>query len=217
LAKRGRKRKEGPRDKSGRLLQPGKFTPPPEHIAKLRQVFSFVTPSKGPDGRTGEIDQDICDGIGQLHALGMLDNQPIDALELRNIGREWRNGYLIAMKPCAYRTQKFERQDKGKHESQYTGADERWDRMDSALTGFDRSALYDLLVEPEIGSWPMGERFAPWVRGVIHDQLGRRKRLPPDTFVHLSANDYFLLESAIRGLFVLYDASLPGRFERRAA
>jgi hypothetical protein len=36
-------------------------------------------------------------------------------------------------------------------------------------------------------------------------------------FVAVSAHDYEMLAAAIRGLFALYDASLPGRYERRAA
>src|SRR6187551_2157722 len=96
--KRGRPRKDGPRDNNGRLIPVGKFTAPPDHIARKRETWSFVTPTKGPDGRTGEIDQDVCDGIGQLHALGLLNGHGFDATELRDIGREWRDWFTTILR-----------------------------------------------------------------------------------------------------------------------
>jgi hypothetical protein len=213
MAKRGRKRKDGPRDKSGRLIPLGKFTPPPEHILERRRLYSFVTPTKGPDGRVGEIDQDVCDGIGQFHALGLLDGHPVDGLELRNIGREWRDWFVTLLRRQGFKGGGYERMDKAREREPRVS--ERLDRMDGALSGFERSALMSLLVDPVVGSWPLGEESAPWVRGIIGAELIKRKKQVP--FVCVSGHDYALLAAAIRGLFVLYDASLPGRYERRAA
>jgi hypothetical protein len=48
--------------------------------------------------------------------------------------------------------------------------------------------------------------------------LLERKRLPPNTLTRFpDCEDDAKLAAAIRGLFCLYDASLPGRYERRAA
>jgi len=70
------KRKSGARTKSGRLSRAASAlaerNPPADYILERRRLFSFVTPTKGPDGRVGEIDQDVCDGIGQLQCLGLL-------------------------------------------------------------------------------------------------------------------------------------------------
>jgi hypothetical protein len=93
---------------------------------------------------------------------------------------------------------------------------ERMDRMDDALCGYERSALMSLLIDPVVGSWPLGEAESPWVRSIVAKGLLERKRVVrfarfPD------ANDEALLAAAIRGLFCLHDASLPGRYERRAA
>lgn len=212
--KRGRPRKDGPRDASDRLIRDGKFTPPADHILEKRKLWSFVTPTKGPDGRTGEIDQDVCDGIGQLHALGLLDGHGFDATELRDIGREWRDWFTMTLRRQGFKAGGYERVDKSRERE--PRHNERLDRMDMALTGFDRTALMSLLIDPIVGSWPSGETDAPWVRGLIAEGLLARGRIVkfarfPDT------NDRGLLEASIRGLCALKDASLPGRYERRAA
>jgi hypothetical protein len=93
---------------------------------------------------------------------------------------------------------------------------ERLDRMDDALDGYERSALMSLLIDPIVGSWPSGEEEAPWVRSIIGEALLRKHRTI--AFLRMpDGNDYSLLQAAVRGLFCLHDASLPGRYERRAA
>jgi len=212
--KRGRPRKDGPRDDNGRLIRDtGKFTPPPIHILERRALFSFVTPSKGPDGRHGEIDQDVCDGIGQLHALGLLDGHGFDPTELRDIGREWRDWFTGLLRKQGFKAGGYERTDKAVEK--LPRHNERLDRMDMALTGFDRSALMSLLIDPVVGSWPSGEEEAPWVRAIVGEALIARHKVPkmvrfPD------AHDRELLKAAIRGLCALKDASLPSRWERAA-
>jgi hypothetical protein len=211
--RRGRPKKPGPRKLDG-TLERGKFTPPPDHILERRKLFSFVSPTKGPDGRSGEIDQDVCDGIGQFHALGLLDGYPIDALELRNIGREWRDWFVSLLRRQGFKGGGYERMDKAREREPRHS--ERMDRMDDALCGYERSALMSLLIDPVVGSWPLGEAESPWVRSIVAKGLLERKRVVrfarfPD------ANDEALLAAAIRGLFCLHDASLPGRYERRAA
>lgn len=214
--KRGRPPKDGPRDKHGRLLrESGKFTPPPDHILERRKLFAFVTPTKGPDGRVGEIDQDVCDGIGQLHALGLLDNNGFDPQDLRDKGRDWRDGYVRLLRKSGYKTGGYERMDKAREQLRYTAADARFDAMDDALRGFERSALLSLLVDPIVGSWPDGETEAPWVRALVGEALlAKGKHLP--LFRFPDANDRELLKAAIRGLCVLVDAGLPSRWEQTA-
>jgi hypothetical protein len=211
--RRGRPRKSGPRKPDG-TLDRGKFTAAPDHILARRKLFSFVAPTEGPDGRAGEIDQDVCDGIGQFHALGMLDGHPVDGLELRNIGREWRDWYVTLLRRQGFKGGGYERMDKAREREPRVS--ERMDRMDEALSGFERLACMSLLIDPVVGSWPMGEENSPWVRSLIDYALIERGRLVkfagfPD------ANDYALLGAAMRGLFALWEASLPGRYERRAA
>jgi hypothetical protein len=204
--KRGRPKLANRNRKLDGSLDRGRFTPPPDHIAERRALFSFLSTD-------GNIDQDVCDGIGQMHALGLLDGHPIDGLELRNIGREWRDWFVALLRHRGFKAGGYERMDKARERE--PRASERLDRMDLALAGFERSALMSLLIDPVIGSWPLGETEAPWVRGIVGAELLKRKR--PVPFVAVSAHDYEMLAAAIRGLFALYDASLPGRYERRAA
>lgn len=213
MGKRGRPRKSGKRDKNDRLIVDAKFTPPPMHILELRRLFSFVTPTKGPDGRVGEIDQDVCDGIGQLHALGLLNGHGHDAQDLRDKGREWRNGYVTLLRQSSYKIGGYELMDKGKAQSQYTHKDARWDEMDAALTGFERTALQSLLIDPVVGSWPDGEAEAPWVRALVGEALLKHKRIVRMTRFP-DANDREMLAASVRGLCMLVDAALPSRREQ---
>jgi hypothetical protein len=216
MARRGRPRKAGKRDKNDRLIrETGKFTAPADHVTAKRKLWSFVTPAKGPDGRGGEIDQDICDGIGQLHALGLLNGHGFEATDLRDIGRTWRDGFVMLFRGAGFKIAAYERKDKGHQEARYTARDEAFDRMDDGLTGFERSALMSLLVDPIVGSWPDGEEDAPWVRSIIAEGLLARKRLP--AFARMpDGNDRALFEAAIRGLCQLMDASLKPRWVRAA-
>jgi hypothetical protein len=211
--KRGRPRKNGPRGSDDRLLREGKFTPPPLHIVERRRLFSFVTPSKGPDGRVGEIDQDVCDGIGQFHALGLLDGHGFDGTELRDIGREWRDWFTRTLRKQGFKAGGFERVDKAmEREPKHS---ERLDRMDLALVGYERAVLMSLLVDPIVGSWPSGEEEAPWVRSIVGEALLKRNRIVA-MIGFPTAHEHGLLAASIRGLCILLDASLPRRWEQAA-
>jgi hypothetical protein len=146
--------------------------------------------------------------------LGLFDGYPIDGLELRNIGREWRDWFVTLLRKQGFKAGGYERMDKARERE--PRHNERLDRMDDALGGYERGALMSLLIDPIVGSWPDGEEEAPWVRSIVGEALLRRHR--EVVFVRMpDGNDYQLLAAAIRGLFVLHDASLPGRYERRAA
>lgn len=212
MTKRQRKRKPGSRrDKA--LTAALERNAPNERIISLRSIFGFVTPTK-VEGKVGTIDQDICDGIGQLHALGLLDGHGHDPQDMRDAAREWRNGYLSIMGGQACKTSRLERKSKGHHEPIYTKADERWDLMDGALKGYERNVLHDLLIGPEVRT--SDSDFPPWARAIIDEKLLQKGRVNeisrPMRFA--DANDWALLGAAIRGVLMLVDAKLP---QRRAA
>lgn len=205
-----RSRTNGKRTKSGRLSRAkdelAKRNPPADHIVARRNLFAFVTPTKGPDGRVGEIDQDICDAIGQFHALGLLDGHGADPTELRDKGRFWGHHYAKLLKASGFKTASYERMDKGRNEARVSGTDIMFDRMDEALGSFERSALLSLIVDPIVGSWPLGEEFAPWARSLIGEALLKRGKVPP-LIRFPDANDRALLEACVRGLRALVDGS----------
>lgn len=212
MARKGRK----PKGAEQKLKDALERVRPAQYILDRRELWSFVTPTKGPEGRTGTIDQDICDGIGQFHALGLLDGHGHDPQDMRDKGREWRDGYATLLKRSGYKTAAFERVSRGSSEARYTNRDAKWDAMDEALTGYERSVLLSLLVDPIVGSWPNGEENAPWVVALVSEALIKRQRHP--ALVRFpTADDYGRLAATIRGLCLLIDASLPARWEQRAA
>jgi hypothetical protein len=220
MSRRGRPKKSGERDKRNRLIL-DKRVEPADHIIQRRQLFAFVSPTKGPEGRVGTIDQDICDGIGQIHALGLLDGYGHDPQDLRDHGREWRDGYVTLMRGSATKIGKWERADKSQSVVHYTHRDAKFDAMDTALIGFERLAMMDLLVDPIIGSWPFGEENSPWVRSIICEGLlSKGKQVPPLCMLP-TAHDKDILAAAIRGLCMIFEATHSreqmSRFQRSAA
>jgi len=206
MSKRGRPRKSGKRDKNDRLIkESGKFTPPPEHIEKRRKLWSFVTAPKG-----GEIDSEVCDAIGQLCALGLLDHHGFDPVELRDKGRFWGGHYARLMKGSAAKVSSFERKDRTSGSADaLTGADLLFDRMDENLPAYERARLLELIVDPLIGEKPT----VPWAQALIDMALLERKRLPESRVMRFpNMQDREYLNAAIRGLCVLVDGSLPSRW-----
>jgi hypothetical protein len=208
--KRGRPRKSGKRDKNDRLIkESGKFTPPPEHIEKRRKLWSFVSAPKG-----GEIDSEICDALGQLCALGLLDHHGFDPVELRDKGRFWGGQYVARMKCVGPVSAAYEPRSRTTGQSLAdTPADLLFERMDENLPAYERARLLELIVEPLIGEKPT----VPWAQSLIDMALLERKRLPENRVVKFpTMQDREFLNAAIRGLVILVDGSLPSRWERAA-
>lgn len=205
----GRNRKAGKRV-NGRLsrakLAIAERNPAPDYIINRRQLFAFATPSKGPDGRHGEIDQDICDGIGQLHVLGLLDGNGIDPKELRDAGRFYGEHYWTRYRETAPKTGKYERADKSV--SAYLGetaADRKFDRMDEALQGFERHVLMTLVVDT---AW--GDEIIPWAQSIICEELLKRGKLVP-LMMFPTCEDREMLKACVRGLCVVADGGMEYR------
>jgi hypothetical protein len=192
---------------------------PADYILKRRELFSFVTPTKGPDGRVGEIDQDICDPIGQLHAVGLLDGHGIDAQTLRDDGRFWGQYCAVLHKSRAARISPYERRARSQPNLEMTKDDYRFDRMDESLWSahsscgfvtyrrkYERDVLFDLIVTPLVGE---GEG-CWWAEALICKKLWERGKVPPlNRFATQPDKDR--LAVAIRGLCLLVDAGLPAR------
>jgi hypothetical protein len=204
-------KKPGKRTKSGRLsrakLALMERNPPADHILERRKLFSFVTPTKGPDGRNGEIDQDVCDGIGQLHALGLLDGHGFDGKDLRDAGRFFGEHYWTRYRETAPKTGKYERTDKSM--SAYLGetsADRRFDRMDDALKGYERSVLMTLVVDT---AW--GDEIVPWAQSLIDEALLARGRVSKGVVRFPGMSDRAMLAALVRGLCVIFDGGMEMR------
>ena len=206
------KKKSGARTKSGRLSRSlsalAERNPPACYVLERRRLFSFVTPTKGPDGRVGEIDQDICDGIGQLQCLGLLDGHGFDGKDLRDAGRFYGEHYWSRYRETAPKTGKYERQDKSMSAwLGETAADRRFDRMDDLLKGYERQVLMSLVVDQ---AWT--DEIIPWAQSLIDEALLSRHRTPdtrPIRFPDMS--DRAMLEACVRGLCAIFDGGMEMR------
>jgi hypothetical protein len=213
MAVRGRKRKSKEQKQKDR----DERNQPADYILARRKLFSFVQPpsDKRQDGRNGEIDSEVCDAIGQLCALGLLDGHGYDPIELRDKGRFWGGHYAKLMKVVGVKTGGYERRDRSQPTGALTGEDLLFDRMNEALgNGFERSALLSLVVDPLIGH----RETVPWAQMFIDDELFKRGRFHAYMVAGgVNENDRTLLAATVRGLCALAEGSLPGRYERRAA
>ncbi len=213
------RRKDGRRTKSGRLSQAkaeiAKRNPPAQHILDRRELFAFVTPTKGPDGRTGEIDQDVCDGIGQLHALGLLNGYGCDPQDMRDKGRLWGDHYAALLNGVGgAKVSNFERTAQSKGVVRETGFDRLWDTMNAAPSERQRSVLIDLLVDPLVGIKPLGQQIAFWAQALIDEALLKRGKVRRHAVIRMpGAIDHDRMADAVEGLCALCE----GTAERKAA
>lgn len=211
MARRGRKHKST----TQKLADALKRCEPADYILARRKLWSFVEPPVVDKlaGKTGEIDSEVCDAIGQLCALGLFDGHGHDPVEMRDRGRFWGGHYAELLKAVGVKTGSYERADRSKASGALTAADLLFDRIDGALPAYERGVLLSLVVDPLIGH----RENVPWAQSLIDEALLRRGRLVPHRVVRFpDSADRAYLEAAIRGLCVLVDGALPARFERAA-
>lgn len=188
---------------------------PTDRILRRREQFAFLR-HDSTEGRGGAIDQDVCDAIGQLKALGLLDGHGHDAMDLRNVGREYAELYWDRYSLTAPATGGFERTSRGTGEAPpRSRRDDRFDKLDGAMsrTGMERTAIHMLLT-----AHYHSDGFTGWAQRLIDRALAERG--VSDVIVLLDSatrgHDLYTLGCAVRGLCALLDASLPSRYARAA-
>lgn len=185
----------------------GSRSNPNDRVTERRERFRFLG--------SGRIDQDIHDGIGQLHALGLLNGHGHEAKDLRDIGRDYAELYWERYELTAPSTGQFERRSRGTGEPPpRNGRYNRFDRLDDAMPRvcMERTAIHMLVIHHY-----HSDNLEGWVQRLVNYELA--KRGVPDVLVdtHSHGHDCYMLGCAVRGLCQLMDAGLPARFERRAA
>jgi hypothetical protein len=157
---------------------------------------------------------DIFDGIGQLHAIGMLDGHGIDGKLMRDAGREYIGLYNYTFIDLLPKGSDLERAYGGRSSSgksdlipPATSRELRFERMDALLPmrSQEREWTHKLLLDHfgldtvhPLVTRLVNFRFAQWKLPVAGQVAG--------------ADDFQLLGCILRGLFALADGSMPDRW-----
>jgi hypothetical protein len=215
----GRKRTKGSRSTGGRLKKGTTTASRSKHdygnercIARL-EGFRHA---KILDGKAAWID--VYDGVGQLHAVGMLEGHGLDGKLLRNAGREYIGLYnyiYIEMLPKSSDLQRvYTQSGTGKSDliPDATAREKRFAKLDAVL--------------------PLGSSERYWAQKILLDHFGLDNVHPlVDRLVNYRMNqwrlplpggaerdmrtagaeDFQLLGYVLRALFALADGAMPER------
>lgn len=179
---------------------------------RVQQRLELFRHKRILDGKAAWID--IFDGIGQLHAVGLLDGHGIDGKLMREAGREYvglYNYYFIDMMPKGC---DLERAYGGK-----TGSGKS-EAMPRATRREIRFAQLDELL-------PRGSEERYWTQKLLLDHFGLDTVLPlverlvnykfaqwklPVAGMIAESDDFKRLGCILRGLFALADGAMPDRW-----
>ena len=208
-------RKSGKRSKSGRLSARGQFSTvePSERVLERRAVFNFVQlpPDLRQDGRNGEIDSEVSDGIGQLCAVGLLDGHGHEARTLRDHGRMYGLLYWKRTPGPKPGSSQYERSSRSTGTSlAETPAESLFKKLDDSLGGWERAVVMSLVADK---NWT--DEIVPWANGLIAERLLEMGRIPPrwmEPIILPTVMDREYLNACIRGLCQLVDGALPSRW-----
>lgn len=210
---KGTRRKHGAkRDKSNRLAKPTtrseRHTPPNDRVLERLERFRD---KRILNGKAQWID--LFDGVGQLHAIGMLEGHGLDGKLLRDAGREYVGLYNytyidLLPKGCDLERAYGGRSSSGKSEliPDATSREIRFAKMDALLpTGSaERRIAHKVLLDyfgldvvHPLVTRLVNYRFAQWRLPVAGQIAG--------------GDDFAALACLLRALFALADGSLPSR------
>jgi hypothetical protein len=169
------------------------------------------------DGKAAWID--VFDGVGQLHAIGMLEGHGLDGKLLREAGRDYIGLYNYQFIDLLPKGSDLERAYGG------GGSSGKSDLIPPATKREIRFAQLDQLL-------PMGSDERKWTHKLLLDYFGldavhpiierlvnfrfAQWKLPVVGYV-AGAEDFQILGCFLRGLFALADGSLPNRERFRIA
>jgi hypothetical protein len=214
----GRKSTKGNRSVGGRKKKPTTSALRTKHDYGNDRVQARLEAFRHKDilgGRAAWID--VFDGIGQLHAIGMLEGHGLDGKLLREAGREYvglYNYYFIDLLP---KGSDLERAYGGRSSSG------KLDLIPPATKRELRFAQMDMLL-------PVASNERYWTHKLLLDHFGLDTVLPlVDRLVNYrftqwhvpipdwetrdlrvaGAEDFLLLGAILRGLFALADGAMP--------
>jgi hypothetical protein len=204
---RGRTRRANVRrHKNGKIAEPttraereAKATPNVVVVVRNHSFNSHHFKEGGKGDQSG-------DGIGQLWLCHKLDNNGISDTDLLNVGRLYASLWFDRY-PAAPKTAQFEIRSRTSGDPPLvTGGDLLFNRMDDALpiASSERKALFELLISTH---WQ--DAVAPFVTATVNS-FRLLHGLPVAGYLE-SDRDREMVEACIRGLCLIYDATIRPR------
>lgn len=208
------KRKSGKRDKSNKLLRPTTRAGRAKHDYGNDRCVERLEYFRDPNilgGKAAWID--VFDGVGQLHAMGMLDGHGLDGKLLRDAGRDYiglYNYYFIDLLP---KSSDLQRAYGGSTSSgkldlipPATRREIRFAQLDELLPvgSNERYYTHKLLLD-HFGL----DTIAPFAECLVNYKRAQW-RLPTAGRI-ADAEDFQILGHVLRGLFALADGAIPSR------
>lgn len=193
-----RKRKTGPRGKTGRLQNWNVRDYGNEIVKARRNMFDCMVI------RDGKAADEVQDGIGRLWALDFLDGHHFDPAVLRDTGRKYGMLYWQRNADKAANIGEAERIGFSKPSLEDTRNDLLFERWIDDLPRYERSVLEMVVVD----HWHTdGE--APFVERLVGRELMERGRIKFASPAHPADQD--MLSALLRALFILIDGATPIR------
>lgn len=207
MARKGRPRKAGQRDKRDRLLQLKDYGN--ERVQARRDLFHGVR--KNAEGKTVDVSDDISDAAGQLHALGFFDNHGHEPDLIRDTMRDYGFAYWSRNADKAPKCGQYERSDRAKDHLNDTRLDLNFERMTRALDNirYEQRCLESLVCE----CW-WTDDLPGFAQCLIGDRLRLLGRVPSSDSPGL--NDREILDGALRATFRLIETGLQANYRRAA-
>jgi hypothetical protein len=202
----GRKRKDGKRDKGGRLLKVTRV-PPNDRVRERIERFSHKLILGGKAGH------DCFDGPGQLHAMGYFHGHGHEPEVIRDALREYGELYFRWYAQLQPKTAEIERHSRGEPNTAATRDERRFMELDRVLplASFERKAIHRLTLD----HWGSDD-VAPFVERLVNQKMAM---LGLSVAGYLADQaDHDLLGGVLRAAFSLIEGKLvTDWFEQRRA
>jgi hypothetical protein len=220
------KRKNGKRDRSGKLLRPTTRAAREKHDYGNDRCVERLERFRHPNILNGKAAWiDVFDGVGQLHAIGMLEGHGLDGTLLRDAGREYIGLYnyvYIDMLPKGSDLERvYAQSGTGKADNipPATRREIRFAALDDLLptASAERYWTHQVLLN-HFGL----DTVHPIVDRLVNYKMAQWKIPDPGTGYAFrdirvaGAEDFQILGCVLRGLFALADGAMPNRWSKAA-
>lgn len=193
-----RKKKAGPRGKTGRLQNWKARDYGNEIVQARRNLFDAMCI------KAGKAADQVFDGIGRLWALDYLDGHHLDPSLMRDTARQYAEIYWRRNADKAPKTGQVQQMGHAHDPLIDSRADLRFERWIDILPSLERDVLERVVVK----HW-FSDESEPFVNRLVGHELMQRGRIK--FAVPEQGGDRDALATLLRALFVLVDGAMPIR------